>query len=159
MNTCEITRVFGIDMGHRLVKHESKCRNVHGHRYTIEVSCRGLTKLDEVGRVIDFGAIKDIVGKWLDDVFDHGFVAEDGDPIIDFLRSHDQKTVVIDCPPTVENLVELWFNGAAELLANVGILVTRVKAYETPNCWAEYTIDDAQAAARQRDREAAMKQQ
>lgn len=141
--TPEITRTFGIDMGHRLQKHESKCRNVHGHRYTIEVSCRGLVKLDDVGRVIDFGVLKEKVGSWLDDVFDHGFVAEDGDPIVPFLIEQQQKHVTLDVPPTVEHLVEIWFSGAAEIMAAHGIVVTRVKAYETPNCWAEYTIEDA----------------
>jgi 6-pyruvoyltetrahydropterin/6-carboxytetrahydropterin synthase len=147
MSTPEITREFGIDMGHRLQKHESKCAHVHGHRYTIQVTCRGLSRLDEVGRVIDFSVLKEKVGGWLDDVFDHGFVAEHGDPIVEWLVSNGQKHVTLDVPPTVEHLVEVWFNGAAEIMAEHGIVVTKVLAYETPNCWAAYTIEDARAAA------------
>lgn len=144
--TPEITRVFGIDLGHRLMGHEGKCRNVHGHRYTIELSCAGLVRLDQVGRVIDFSVMKSSFGKWLDEVFDHGFVAQEGDPIIGFLRSEGPrglKTVVIDVPPTVENLARIWFEHAAHLLAEFGIMATKVKAYETPNCWAEYTVLNA----------------
>lgn len=151
--TPEITRQFAIDCGHRLVKHESKCRNLHGHRYTIEVTCKGAQDLDEVGRVIDFGVIKQKVGDWLDDVFDHGFIVEKGDPLIMFLIEEAQKHVVLDCPPSIENLVELWFNGAAELMAEHGIIVTRVRGYETPFCWADYTIEDARR--KERDRVAA----
>lgn len=142
MSTQEITRRFSIDMGHRLVNHEGKCKNIHGHRYEIEISCRGPVKLDAVGRVIDFGVIKQEVGAWLDEVFDHGFVAEKDDPVIPFLIETQQKHVVIDCPPSVENLVHLWFDGAAELLAGKGIVVTKVRAYETENCWSEYTLRD-----------------
>ena len=143
--TPEITRTFGIDVGHRLLKHEGKCKHLHGHRYEIEVSCIGLSRLDEVGRVIDFGVIKQSVGDWLDSVFDHGFVVEDGDPLIPWMTEHKQKHVVLDCPPSIENLVEIWFMGAANIMADHGIVVTKVKAYETPNCWAEYTKENARA--------------
>lgn len=141
--TPEITRTFGIDMGHRLQQHESKCAHVHGHRYAIEVSCRGLSRLDSVGRVIDFSVLKEKVGAWLEDVFDHGFCAEAGDPIVEWLEANGQKHVCLDVPPTVEHLVEVWFHGAAEIMAPFGIVVTRVKAYETPSCFAEYTVADA----------------
>lgn len=143
MTTPEITRRFEIDMGHRLLKHESKCRNTHGHRYVIEVSCLA-DDLDEVGRVIDFGAVKSIVGQWLDDIFDHGFAAQVGDPIIPFLEANSQKYVVMEDPPTVENLVKVWYEGAAELLEPHNITVTKVRAYETPNCWADWTLEDAE---------------
>jgi 6-pyruvoyltetrahydropterin/6-carboxytetrahydropterin synthase len=142
--TPEITRAFGIDVGHRLQKHESKCRNAHGHRYQIEVSCRA-EKLDAVGRVIDFGKVKEIVGDWLDASYDHGFVYEKGDPIGTWLEVNEQKRLEILVPPSIENLVKLWFLGAHALLAAHTIEVTRVKAYETPNCWAEYTIKNAYA--------------
>jgi 6-pyruvoyltetrahydropterin/6-carboxytetrahydropterin synthase len=144
--TPEITRQFAIDCGHRLQKHESKCRNLHGHRYTIEVTCVGLSRLDEVGRVIDFGVIKQKVGDWLDGVFDHGFIVEEGDPLVAWLLENEQKHVVLDCPPSIENLCDLWFHGAAELMAEHGIIVTRVRGYETPFCWADYTIADAKQA-------------
>ena len=136
--TPEITRSIRIDMGHRLLKHESKCKNCHGHSYMIELSCRGAAGLDEVGRVIDFGVIKEIFGKWLNEVFDHGFAIEVGDPIADFFEVHAQKHVVLDVPPTAENLARLWFDGAVKLLATAPVIVTRIRVYETPNCWADY---------------------
>ncbi len=132
-----VTRGFGIDMGHRLMKHEGKCSNVHGHRYSIEVTCSA-PALDEVGRVIDFGDIKELVGAWLDLMFDHGFVAQIGDPIIPAIEKVDSKLLTLEVPPTVENLTRLWFEGASDILAKRGITVTKVKAFETPNCWAEY---------------------
>lgn len=142
--TPEITRRFTIDYGHRLLNHEGKCRSVHGHRGIIDVSCRGLEGLDPVGRVIDFGVIKDLVGGWLNDIFDHGMIVESGDPLEAWLREHDQKTVVIDVPPTIENLAGIWFEGANTLLAPLKnfLQVTKVHAFETENCSAIFTADD-----------------
>ncbi len=50
--------------------YESKCRNLHGHNWIIEVTCCSDT-LDENGMVIDFIKIKEIVGQ-----LDHANVNE-----------------------------------------------------------------------------------
>lgn len=131
----QITRRLEIDAGHRLMRHESKCRNVHGHRYAFEVTVEG-PGLDEVGRVIDFGVVKEKVGGWLNDTFDHGMIVEDGDPIIPWLANHDQKTVVLDCAPSIENLVRIVFEKCAELLPEP-LRIVHVRGYETPTCWAD----------------------
>lgn len=139
-----ITRSFRIDMGHRLMNHESKCRNVHGHSYTFELTVQA-AQLDAVGRVVDFGVLKEVVGGWLDTTLDHGFVVQEGDPLIPALQAIDTKTVVLDCPPSIENLVKVVFDKAWELLENTGLTVTHVRGYETPSCWADYGIEDARA--------------
>ena len=59
-----ITRRLEIDSGHRLMKHEGKCRNYHGHRYVFEATVEG-PGLDEVGRIVDFSVIKERLGGWL----------------------------------------------------------------------------------------------
>lgn len=140
----EITRRLEIDMGHRLMNHESKCRNAHGHRYAFEITVAPNLggELDKVGRVIDFGVIRDEVGGWINDTWDHGFMVEFGDPMLNWLREHDQKTVVLDCPPSIENLVRLVFENATRILAHHGIEVTRVRGYETPTSWADYTLSE-----------------
>jgi len=76
-------REIGIDMGHRVPDHGSKCRNLHGHRYKIVATCEGKI-LDqdgneENGMVIDFGNVKKYMMDWLDSVFDHGFVVYKND--------------------------------------------------------------------------------
>ena len=133
----QVTRAFEIDAGHRLMNHESKCRNVHGHRYRFEVTVQA-AKLDAVGRVVDFGVLKEAVGGWLDQQFDHGFIVEDGDPLIPALKALDTKTAVLDCPPSIENLVKIVFHESARMLGVLGLTVTHVRGYETPSCWADY---------------------
>lgn len=129
MNTI-ITRIE-IDAGHRLLKHEGKCKNVHGHRYVFEIEVQA-PALDDVGRVLDFGEVKRILGGWLDKNWDHGFVAQVGDPIIPFLLEHQQKLYVMDQAPTAENMVAHFYNIAAGLLT-YPLQVSRVRLYETPN--------------------------
>jgi len=140
MALAQITRLFGIDVGHRLLKHESKCRHVHGHRYGIEVTVAA-EKLDEVGRVLDFSEIKSRVGNWLDDTWDHGFIAQEGDPIIEWLRANEMKHVIYPFPPTAENLVEyLATKALPHVLKGTPCHVTKVVLHETPNCTAEYVV-------------------
>lgn len=132
----EITRRLEIDAGHRLLKHESKCAHVHGHRYAFEFTMQA-ERLDGVGRVIDFSAVKQHVGGWLDHHWDHAMLVQEGDPLIEWLRQHNQKHAVLQLPPTAENLSLLMLAKASELLRTHGISVVRVRCYETPNCWAD----------------------
>lgn len=133
--TATCTRRLEIDAGHRLMKHEGKCRHVHGHRYVFDITC-GAASLDEVGRVIDFGRIKEVVGGWLDEHLDHGFVAQDGDPIIDFLERDGSKLYVVPFSPTAENICAHVRENAQRLLRPLGIEVLSVVCWETPNGWA-----------------------
>src|SRR5580698_10211807 len=73
-----IARSIGIDYGHRVMTHGSKCRSIHGHRGTVEVTCVG-SSLHQSGEqsqmVIDFGFLKEVMMTVIDKSIDHGFVA------------------------------------------------------------------------------------
>lgn len=135
MNKLTCTRILEIDAGHRLLKHESKCHNLHGHRYKIEIEVSGA--IDKVGRILDFSCIKETVGKWLDDNWDHAFIAERGDPIIEWLKKNKQRMFIMDEAPTAENMAKHLYHVAFVLLpAYVG--VESITVWETPNCQAKY---------------------
>ncbi len=68
--TC--TRRIQFCCGHRVHRHEGKCANLHGHNYVLFVTAQG--SLDSVGRVIDFSVLKERIGGWIDQNWDHGFV-------------------------------------------------------------------------------------
>lgn len=131
-----ITRALHIDAGHRLLRHEGKCAHPHGHRYTFEVTVRG-ADLDDVGRVVDFGAVKDLIGGWLDREWDHAFLVQRDDPLAVWLRDQRCRHVALPVPPSAEHLARLVFEKAAELLP-ADLAVVRVRCFETPNCWADY---------------------
>ncbi len=138
MSIATCTRRLEFDAGHRLQKHESKCRNVHGHRYVVEITCAAFA-LDEVGRVIDFAAIKGIVGKWVDDKLDHGFIVQAEDSLLPSLQADGTKLYIVPFSPTAENLVVYIAGRASALLEPLGIRVTHARLYETPNCWADWS--------------------
>ena len=77
MITC--TRRIEWDAMHRIPLHESKCRAFHGHRYAAEITCH-VPQLDALGRVIDFGVVKQTVGGWVDAHWDHTAILMRDDP-------------------------------------------------------------------------------
>jgi 6-pyruvoyl-tetrahydropterin synthase len=97
----EIIKDIEIDVGHRIMQHESKCRHVHGHRLRFCIHATAL-KLDSVGRIVDFGVIKGVLGKWLNDNLDHVFVANPKDPVIEFLKSQGLRYFIMRYPATIE---------------------------------------------------------
>lgn len=137
----KITKRLEFDAGHRLLRHEGKCRNIHGHRYAVEVTCalREEQVLDDVGRVVDFGVIKGVFGKWLDDTVDHGFLFHIQDPLgPTFIAAG--KHVAVPWEPTAENLASWFLREAASQLDNERLRVVGVTVFETPTCWATVEV-------------------
>ena len=137
MRTC--TRKLEFDAGHRVMHHESKCRHPHGHRYVAEITAAA-SDLDDLGRVVDFGVIKAIVGQWIDDSWDHATIVNmEDDDFIRFLDDNEYKAYAMKGNPTAENMVKLLFKTANSLLLGKCVKVVHVRLYETPNCWADFS--------------------
>ena len=141
-----ITRKLEFDAGHRIPDHRSQCRNLHGHRYVLEITLEGeivnVEGAPDRGMVMDFADVKSLAVQHLVDRWDHAFLVFEGDTqvrgFLDTMPGH--KTVVLDRIPTVENLALIAF----EILSNVydahygvDLRLKRVRLYETPNCWAD----------------------
>ena len=145
-----ITRKLEFDAGHRIPDHKSQCRNLHGHRYTVEITLVG--KVIEAegnsdnGMIMDFSDVKTLAKQHLVDVWDHAFLVYEKDTAVrDFLASlPDHKTVVIDRIPTVENLARIAFEILKAAFTDhfgTGLHLHNLVLHETPNCWAEVTDD------------------
>ena len=120
------------------MRHESKCRHLHGHRYAVEVTCSAA--LDDIGRVIDFGVVREIFGGWIDDTLDHGTLANGDDAaLIEACEAQGWRlyTLPKGVNPTAENLARILLEQARTLLSPKGVQIDRVRVYETPNCWAD----------------------
>ena len=146
-----ITRKLEFDAGHRIPDHKSQCRNLHGHRYTLEITLIGNVIEQEGcsdnGMIMDFSDVKTLAKQHLVDVWDHAFLAYAKDKdVLEFLASiPGHKTVIIDSIPTVENLARTAFNilkSAYQDHYGTGLRLHKVVLHETPNCWAEITADD-----------------
>ena len=141
-----ITRRLEFDAGHRLPNHQGQCRNVHGHRYAIEITlCGDLINEQgaaDDGMVMDFGDIKVVAMEKLVSAWDHAFlVYRDDKPMVDFLAAiQGHKTVVLEVVPTAENLAKVAFailKDAYQDRFGHTLTLLRVRLYETPNCWAD----------------------
>lgn len=140
MITC--TRRIQFCAGHRVMGHEGKCRNLHGHNYVVFVTAQA-DELDSVGRVIDFSVLKEKVGGWIDEHWDHGFVLwhEDYEAIAAVTYSPDQKVAFMPTNPTAENMADYLLRNACPIvLKGTGVVVTKVVVWETENCYAEATL-------------------
>ena len=69
-----ICRYHDISVGHRICGHESHCARLHGHNYRIHFTCTA-DELDALGRVLDFQVVKERLCQWLEDHWDHRFLA------------------------------------------------------------------------------------
>ncbi|MFL6709136.1 MAG: 6-carboxytetrahydropterin synthase QueD [Massilia sp.] len=143
-----ITRKLEFDAGHRIPDHKSQCRNLHGHRYTLEITLTGavidVEGSSDNGMIMDFSDVKALAKQHLVDVWDHAFIVYDKDEAVRaFLATlPDHKTVVIDRIPTVENLARVAFDILRAVFRDnfgTGLHLHKLVLHETPNCWAEIT--------------------
>ncbi|VVD77661.1 6-carboxytetrahydropterin synthase QueD [Pandoraea anhela] len=143
-----ITRKLEFDAGHRIPDHRSQCRNLHGHRYVLEITLAGEVSREsgasDNGMVMDFADVKSLANEHLVSVWDHAFLVYEGDTAVrTFLETMpDHKTVVFDRVPTVENLAAAAFDKLSHVFdARYGrdLRLVRLRLYETPNCWSEVT--------------------
>jgi 6-pyruvoyltetrahydropterin/6-carboxytetrahydropterin synthase len=143
-----ITRKLEFDAGHRIPDHKSQCRNLHGHRYTLEITLTGAVISEEGssdnGMIMDFSDVKALAKQHLVDLWDHAFIVYAKDKALrEFLESiPGHKTVVIDSIPTVENLAQEAFAILKAVYRDrygTGLHLHRLVLHETPNCWAEVT--------------------
>ena len=141
-----ITRRLEFDSGHRIPAHNSQCRHLHGHRYAIEITLSGdiitAEGVAEQGMVMDYSEVKRIAKTALVDEWDHAFLVYAGDaPVLQFLQSLEgHKTVVLDAPPTAENLALAAFrilDAAYQDSYGNHLRLEQVRLFETPNCWAD----------------------
>ncbi|MDE3060164.1 MAG: 6-carboxytetrahydropterin synthase [Pseudomonadota bacterium] len=135
--TC--TRRIEFDAAHRVVNHESKCRHVHGHRYALEATFSARS-LDRLGRIIDFGVIKERLGQWIDEHWDHTAILFDQDKELGSAMADitGQRIFYLPANPTAENMADyLMSEVCPALFGDLPIECVRLRLYETPNCYAE----------------------
>jgi len=140
-----ISKTIEWDMGHRVMNHYSKCKNLHGHRYKAEICLEGdlvsKTGDSSEGMVIDFGYVKELSMKYVHDVLDHGFMVWDKDKLLVnfFKKNTKQKHIVVPFVPTAEN-VALWVFKVLDKRFKdkykTHLRLYSVKIWETPSSFA-----------------------
>jgi 6-pyruvoyltetrahydropterin/6-carboxytetrahydropterin synthase len=144
----EITRYHDISMGHRVYGHESKCAHLHGHNYRFHFTVRPKIGLDNLGRVIDFGVVKERLVVWLEKEWDHRMMLWDCDPIRYLLHQNetygikDNSVVIVPFNPTAENIAEYFLEEIAPMLfKDDDVYLHSLTIDETAKCSATVTLD------------------
>jgi 6-pyruvoyltetrahydropterin/6-carboxytetrahydropterin synthase len=120
-----VSKEFTFDAAHHLHFYEGKCKNLHGHTYTVIFGISGF--VNEIGLMIDFGDIKDIWKQKIEVHLDHRYLNETLPPM----------------NTTAENMVVWIFEKmeeelqANEMYKAQGARVEFVRLFETPTSYAE----------------------
>ena len=128
-----VTKFIDFCYGHRLLEYEGKCCNIHGHNGKAEVELYS-EKLNDIGMVVDFVDIKNILMEWIDENLDHHLLLSKDDPLIDVLKSKGVGIFVMDSNPTAESIARLIY----DFTVSKGLPVSRVTFWETDNSFAVY---------------------
>jgi len=141
-----ITTRLEFDAGHRIPNHKSQCKNLHGHRYAIEITLSGdiitAENTSDNGMVMDFSDVKAIAKDAVVNVWDHAFLVYQHDTdVLNFLNTlPNHKTVVFPTVPTAENMAAEAFRILKVRYQDTygnHLKLEKVRLYETPNSWAD----------------------
>jgi 6-pyruvoyltetrahydropterin/6-carboxytetrahydropterin synthase len=134
------TRIYkevSFDASHRLLHYEGKCKNLHGHRWKVEVWLAG--EIDErTGILVDFNAIREVVER-----FDHQVILNREDPMVACLEKF-QPVVTTDGDPSSEVLageIRRLLDRECKL-GGSGARVVRIRVWESDTCCAEQVYED-----------------
>ena len=108
---------------HQLKMVATKCENLHGHNWHIEVRVAG-EKLNQAGVLIDFSILKQHIHEVMD-MLDHKFLNE-----LEYFGD--------DLPPSSENIAWFIAKDLEKRLAPEGVQVSSVTAWESEDACATF---------------------
>ena len=118
-----VCKMFRFDAAHYLPNYEGKCKNLHGHTWTLEVEVEGsVSKVS--GFVVDFAFLKEIM-----------------QPLLDVLDHHCLNDIMVN--PTCENLLDyIWYHLSDQMRGETEgmISLARLRLHETPDSFAELRV-------------------
>jgi 6-pyruvoyltetrahydropterin/6-carboxytetrahydropterin synthase len=129
----QVTRELHFCYGHRLLEYDGKCRFLHGHNGRALITLEA-GSLDNLGMVVDFSRIKQVLQTWIDEYLDHKMILHQNDPMLPHLRDMNEPFYLMDVNPTAENIAKLIFEQARIR----GLPVVEVSLWETETSYATY---------------------
>lgn len=148
MSNIRITKQFSFETGHALYGYDGKCKNVHGHSYTLYVTVIGKPINDttnvKYGMVIDFKDLKKIVKEEIVNIFDHATVFNKNTPHVELakeLENRGHNVLLVDYQPTSEMMV-IDFSKKIKKRLPENITLHSLKLQETATSFAEWFARD-----------------
>jgi 6-pyruvoyltetrahydropterin/6-carboxytetrahydropterin synthase len=136
-------------------KHPSRCRYPHGHSRKVELVLAG-EALNGHDMVVDFKWVKLAIGDVLDKM-DHALCVNSADPLLADVRKISERIIEFDgADPTTEVMARYLFDHLDDKIRmgetlsdpegsytiDPHVRLERVRVWETPTTWAEYTRDE-----------------
>lgn len=127
------------DSAHFLAGYEGKCRNIHGHRWTVEIVVGSealATDAQNRGMVVDFSELKKDL-KALTENLDHCLIIEAGSlkpKTLEALQDENFRVIQMEFRPTAENFARYFY----EQMKQKEYRILEAWVYETPNNVASY---------------------
>jgi len=118
----ELKIVSHFAAAHQLVMVAKKCENLHGHNWKVEVCVKG-DRLNDAGVIVDFGILKGYV-KAIMSRLDHTFLNE-----LPYFKN---------VAPSSENLAVYIADSLQEMIAEPGMVISRVTTWESDDACATY---------------------
>lgn len=138
--TMQAHRYHDFSYGHRVMGHENKCAHLHGHNGRIHFDCEG--DQDAVGRIIDFSVIKERLCGWIEENWDHKFLANKEDIRLLYLEEEFKDSMVwVPFNPTAENMAKYMVTVIGpQQLRGTGVKLVSCTMEETRKCSATFSI-------------------
>ena len=130
----QVIKEIHFSYGHRLLNYSGKCAHPHGHNGKLEIELKADT-LDARGMVYDFGDIKRVIQKWIDEQLDHKMILQKSDPLTAALAKLGEPFFEMDENPTAESLAKLIFQYGK----SKGLPIGKVTLWETLSSSASYS--------------------
>ncbi len=147
MAKIRLTKMFEFEMAHALHNYDGLCRNIHGHTYKLSVTVIGEPEQNEqsanLGMVVDFGKLKQIVKPNIVDKFDHSVLLSDKEDTKYFQTENKlfKRIHIVDFQPTAENMV-VHFADIIKPILPENIELFSMKLHETSSSFAEWFASD-----------------
>ena len=145
-----ICKTIELESGHLLSKHPGSCQFPHGHTRSVELVFAADT-LDENDMVMDFKAIKEMLGDFLEK-FDHSLCMNTDDAHYNtFRQAYGERIIPFHhSDPTSEAIAATVYHHAKDALARAvagsfpypvrpSVRLERVRVWETSSSWAEFS--------------------
>lgn len=119
-----VSKSFEFSAAHKLPNYDGKCKNLHGHTFSLEVAVAG--EIDEkTGMVIDFKNIKEIVNVEVIASLDHSFIND-----------------IIDNPTAENIIIWIWTRLSNKLK------LFHLKLYESPTSYCMLRSEEVRSQSR-----------
>lgn len=140
-----ITKSFTIDCGHRLLDHEGKCQQLHGHTYTVTFGLCHTDLIDDM--VMDFNEQTEILNVRVLKPLDHKLFLAEEDPLAIMLHYEPEylsgvisnnEVVIMPCNTTSENIARYISTVIEFQFPQIYDLLQFVEVSATPTTSARY---------------------